>query len=146
VNDASSSRLGTNQTSPADNLTRVKPTWSSDWWWLLAVGLIAVALCLPFTLYVFWLPDEGVMLHGAERMLRGDRIYLDFFEFLPPGSFAITAIWFKVAGISLLSARALAIATAAGIACFTYLACRQASKHAPTSTFIAVAWVVLTQG
>ena len=146
MNDASSSRLGTNQTSPADNLTRVKPTWSSDWWWLLAVGLIAVALCLPFTLYVFWLPDEGVMLHGAERMLRGDRIYLDFFEFLPPGSFAITAIWFKVAGISLLSARALAIATAAGIACFTYLACRQASKHAPTSAFIAVAWVVLTQG
>jgi len=146
VNDVSFRWLGTNQTNSPNNLTRVKPIRLSDFWWLFAVGLIAVAFCLPFTLYVFWLGDEGVVLHGAERILRGDRIYLDFFEFLPPGSFVITAIWFKVVGISLLSARALAIATAAGIACFTYLGCRQASKHAPTSAFIAVAWVVLTQG
>ena len=146
MNDASSRLPRTDETRPSDDLTRGKPILSSDFWWLLAVGLIAVTLCLPFTLYVFWLGDEGVMLHGAERMLRGDRIYLDFFEFLPPGSFAITAAWFKLAGISLLSARALAIVTAAGTACFTYLACRQASKHAATSAFIAVGWVVLTQG
>jgi hypothetical protein len=146
MNDASSRRLETDQTSSPGDLTPRKPAGSGDLWWLFAVGLIAVALCLPFTLFVWWLGDEGVILHGAERMLRGDRIYLDFFEFLPPGSFAITAIWFKVAGISLTSARALAIVTAAGTACFTYLACRQASKHAPTSAFIAVGWVVLTQG
>jgi hypothetical protein len=146
MRDVSSRWLGADHIRPSGDLTRGKPTWRSDFCWLLAVGLIAVAVCLPFTLYVWWLGDEGVMLHGADRLLRGDRIYLDFFEFLPPGSFAITAIWFKVAGISLLSARALAIVTAAGTACFTYLACRQASKHAPTSAFIAVGWVVLTQG
>jgi len=145
--DAVCSRaLRANQPNPSDHMTQHKRAWSCDFWWLLGVGMIAVALCLPFTLYVWWLGDEGVMLHGAERMLRGERIYLDFFEFLPPGSFVITATWFKIAGISLVSARALAIVIAAVIACFTYLACRQASKHAPSSAFIAVGWVVLTQG
>ena len=146
MNPVSSRRLRTDRASPSDDRTCGKPTWLSDFWWLAAVGLIAVALCLPFALYVGSLSDEGVILHGADRMLRGDRIYLDFFEFLPPGSFAITAIWFKVTGISILSARALAIGTIAGIACFTYLACRQASKHAPSSAFIAAGWLVLTQG
>ena len=144
---ASSSRCPvTDQTSASEDPTPYTSHRLSDFGWLFAVGLIAVALCLPFILYVWWLGDEGVTLHGAERMLRGDRIYLDFFEFLPPGCFAITATWFKVTGVSLVSARALAIVTAAAIACFTYLASRQASKHAPSSAFIAVGWVVLTQG
>src|SRR5271166_138883 len=86
MNTMSSSRdLATDQTGSSNDLARVKPTWSSDFWWLLAVGLITVALCLPFIRYVGWLFDEGVFLHGAERMLRGDKLYLDFFEFLPPG-------------------------------------------------------------
>jgi len=90
--------------------------------------------------------DEGVLLHGAERILRGDRLYLDFFELLPPGGFLITAAWFDIAGTSIGSARVLAILTIAGIACFTYLACRQASKHAPTSALIVIGWVVMSQG
>ena len=94
----------------------------------MAVGLITAALCAPFIRYVWLLGDEGVLLHGAERMLRGEKIYIDFFEFLPPGGFMITEGWFGIAGISLLSARVLAILTIVGISCFTYLACRQASK------------------
>lgn len=146
MNDVSSRRLGTEQTSPSDELTRVKPTRSSDFWWLFAVGLIAVALCAPFIRYVWFLGDEGVLLHGAERMLRGDRIYIDFFEFLPPGGFIIMEGWFRIAGISLFSARALAILTIAGISCFTYLACRKASKDAPLSALIAIGWIVVSQG
>ena len=79
-------------------------------------------------------------------MLQGDKLYLDFFEFLPPGGFIITEAWFAMAGISMFAARALAILTIGGIACFTYLACRQASNHAPLSAFIAVGWVVISQG
>src|SRR6266478_5717333 len=48
--------------------------------------------------------------------------------------------------ISIWSARLLAILTIMGIACFTYLACRQASKHAPSSALVAIGWAVMSQG
>jgi hypothetical protein len=41
-----------------------------------------------------------VLLHGAERLLKGQRLYIDFFEFLPPGGFVILAAWFGITGIS----------------------------------------------
>jgi hypothetical protein len=95
---------------------------------------------------IFGLGDEGILLHGAERLLRGQRLYVDFFEFLPPGGFVIMAAWFAITGISIWSARLLAILTITGIACFTYLACRQASKHAPSSALVAIGWAVMSQG
>ena len=109
------------------------------------MGLIAAVLCLPFIRLVA-IGDEGVLLNGAERMLRGSRLYADFFEFLPPGGFLLTEAWFSIAGISIGSARSLAILTIVGIACFTYLACWQASKNAPLSALLATGWVVMSQG
>jgi hypothetical protein len=115
-------------------------------WWLLLVAIVAAALCLPF-LRTFYSPgDEGVLLHGATRILDGNRLYVDFFEFLPPGGFLLTAGWFKIAGISLLSARSLAILTTVGIACFTYLTCQLTSRNAPLAALFAIAWVVMSQG
>lgn len=108
--------------------------------------LLAATLCLPFVRTIFSLGDEGVLLHGAERMLEGDRIYADFFEFLPPGGFILTELWLRVVGFSVLSERSLAIITIAGIACFTFLACRQASRNVPLSAALAIAWVVMSQG
>ena len=110
------------------------------------MGLIAAGLCVPFFRTVFGMGDEGVLLNGAERMLRGSTLYADFFEFLPPGGFVLTEAWFSIAGISVGSARSLAILTIVGIACFTYLACRQASKNAPLSALLATGWVVMSQG
>ena len=102
---------------------------------------------MPFFRTVFEVDiDEGILLNGAERMLRGSRLYADFFEFLPPGGFVLTAAWFSIVGISFGSARALAILTIVGIACFTYLACWQACKNAPLSAVIATCWVVTSQG
>ena len=71
-------------------------------------------------------------------MLRGQRLYVDFFEFHPPGGFVIVAAWFSITGISMWSARLLAILTVTGIACFTYLACRQASRHSPSSALVVM--------
>lgn len=122
------------------------PARSGTRWWVLLVGLVAALLCAPFIRTVYWLGDEGVLLDGADRMLRGSRLYADFFEFLPPGGFVITAAWFRIAGISVLSARSLAIFTIVGIACFTFLACRQASKNAPLSALLTTGWVVMSQG
>src|SRR5262245_3121077 len=121
----------------------------TDWislFWLLFVGLTVFMLCLPFMHSIFALGDEGVLLHGAERLLKGQRLYIDFFEFLPPGGFVILAAWFGITGISLWSARLLAILTITGIACFTYLACRQVSKHAFSCALVAIGWAVMSQG
>jgi hypothetical protein len=113
--------------------------------WLPLVGLITALLCVPFIRTVY-IGDEGILLSGAERMLGGSRLYADFFEFLPPGGFVLTEAWFSIAGISFWSARSLAILTIVGIACFTYLACRQASKNAPLSALLSIWWVVMSQG
>jgi hypothetical protein len=110
------------------------------------VGLVAATLCAPFFRSIFALSDEGVLLHGADRILHGYRLYVDFFELLPPGGFLITAAWFDIAGTSIGSARVLAILTIVGIACFTYLACRQASKRRAISALIAIGWVLMSQG
>ena len=118
---------------------------SGSRWWLPLVGLIAAALCVPFIRTVY-IGDEGVLLNGAERMLRGSSLYADFFEFLPPGGFILTESWFSIAGVSFASARLLAILTIVGIACFTYLACRQASNNAPLSALLSTWWVVMSQG
>ena len=122
---------------------------STDWTglcWLLFVGVTVFMLCLPFMHSVFGLGDEGMILRGAESLLKGRRLYVDFFEFLPPGSFVIVAAWFGITGISIWSARLLAILTITGIACFTYLACRQATKHALSSALVAIGWAVMSQG
>lgn len=115
-------------------------------WPLPLVALITVAICLPFLRTIFSLGDEGVLLHGAERMLRGDRLYADFFEFLPPGGFVLTEGWLRIAGPSMLAVRSLAILTIVGIACFTFLACRQVSRNAPLAAFLTLAWVMMSQG
>jgi hypothetical protein len=119
---------------------------SSSFWWLLLVALITASLCMPFSHVVYSLVDEGVLLNGAERMLRGSTLYVDFFEFLPPGGFVLTEIWFKIIGLSFESARLLAILTIVGIACFTYLACWQVSKNAMASALLTTGWVVMSQG
>src|ERR1700752_3139401 len=113
-------------------------------WWLSLVGIVAAALCLPFLRAIYWLGDEGVLLHGATRILDGKRLYAAFFEFLPPGGFVLTAVWFRIAGISIVSARSLAIVAIVGIACFTYLACQRTSRNAPLAALFAIAWVVMS--
>jgi hypothetical protein len=115
-------------------------------WWLLLVAIVAAALCLPFLRTIYWLGDEGVLLHGAARILDGKRLYADFFEFLPPGGFVLTAIWFKIAGISIVSARSLAILTIVGIACYAYLTCQLTSRNAPLAALFAIGWVLSSQG
>ncbi len=133
--------------SPLSNdfAIRASVGWSSGWG-LPLVGLVAAVLCLPFIRTVFGMGDEGVLLRGAERMLREKKLYADFFEFLPPGGFVLTATWFRIAGISIWSARVLAILTIVGIACFTYAACRLASRNAPLSAIVTIGWVVMSQG
>jgi hypothetical protein len=121
--------------------------WSRRLFCLTLVGVIAALLCLPFIRFVSCVcSDEGIFLRAGELMLDGSKPYVDFFEFLPPGGFLITAGWLAIAGVSMLSARVLTILTIVGIVCFTYLACRQASKHPIYAVLFSLGWLVMSLG
>ena len=62
----------------------MRPSRSSSVWWLVLVSLAAALLCAPFFRLLFFWGDEGVLLHEAELILQGKKIYADFFQFLPP--------------------------------------------------------------
>lgn len=113
---------------------------------LYGVVLIGIAACAPFFRYVSSLGDEGVLLHGAVRILRGEKLYQDFFGILPPGGYLIITAWMKLFGLEFASARALAIGVIAAIAALVYLAARLASDSRRFAATIAVAWVVLSPG
>lgn len=122
---------------PPINLNRLR--------WTFAIGIVTALACAPFFRTIYDFGDEGTFLRAAELMLHGKRLYADFFEFIPPGSYLLTAAWFDVAGISMESARTLAVLTIVGIACFTFLACRLASQHTPLSAALVLAWVMMSQ-
>jgi hypothetical protein len=108
--------------------------------WLLLVLVASVLLTAPFIITA-WYWDEGIFLLGAERLLHGDRLYADFFEFLPPGSFLITAGWLATVGTSLWSVRCLAILVIVGVSCLIYLTCRLVLKNSAASALFALAWL-----
>ncbi|MGE5269284.1 MAG: hypothetical protein ACM3JG_06370 [Thiohalocapsa sp.] len=85
-------------------------------------------------------------MSGADRLLHGDLLYRDFFEILPPGGFVLTAAWLNFAGVSLGSAHALAVLAIAGIAGFTYLACRSVSRNPVYPALAVLVWLLTTQG
>ena len=112
--------------------------------WLVLVALAAALLCAPFFRALYFLGDEGTVLHEADLILLGKKIYADFFQFLPPGGVVFTAAWFSIAGVSFGSARVLAVLTIVGTTCFTFLACQRASKNVPLSAFFSIAWVMMS--
>src|SRR6516164_8448657 len=90
TNMSSSRGPVTDQAGSSNDLVARKAAGWNGLWGVLFVGLISVVLCAPFARYVGWLGDEGVLLQAAERMAQGSTIYVDFFEFLPPGGFVLT--------------------------------------------------------
>ncbi len=49
--------------------------------------------------------DEGIYLDGAERILRGQKLYADFFGYMSPGSFWIQALAFRAFGVTQAAGR-----------------------------------------
>src|SRR5438477_12138360 len=95
--------------------------------WLLggAVALFAIAWVWPFFSYCFLGgQDEGIILQGSARILRGEIPYRDFFSFYTPGSYYLVAFLFRFAGDSLVVAR-IGLAVAGAIcSAITYLLAR----------------------
>ena len=109
---------------------------------LYAVPLFAILYYVPILRWVLWLGDEGVVLHGAVRVLDGQALYRDFFEILPPGAFLIPAAWMSVAGSDFLAARVFSAAVIAAVAALLYLSARLASGSRALAALLALPWAV----
>jgi hypothetical protein len=53
--------------------------------------------------------DEGIYLDAAERIVHGQKPYVDFFGYMSPGSFWMQALAFQVLGVTLAAGRVLVI-------------------------------------
>jgi hypothetical protein len=95
----------------------------------IAVFLFCVAYLSAFCHYSALEPDEGIVLAGAERILRGELPYRDFFSFYTPGSFYLVALLFRVFGDSLTVARTSLAVTGASCSVITYVLARRVCRR-----------------
>lgn len=100
-----------------------------------------VYLCL-FRRYTTIEPDEGIVLQGAQRILRGQVLYRDFFSFLTPGSFYLHALLFRIFGNSFMVPRTALAVMGAVFSAIGYLLARRVCSR--WSALLAVALLTLT--
>ena len=72
--------------------------------WAIILGIIFL---FHFNHYLS--ADEGVTLNGAWNLYNGQIMYKDFFAFIPPASFYLIFIFWKIFGPSFLVAKLFAI-------------------------------------
>lgn len=102
---------------------------ASERW--IAAGLFVLAclyLC-AFRRFMLLDPDEGIVLQGAERILRGEVLYRDFFSFLTPGSYYLLALLFKLFGNSLMVARSTLVLYGGVFTVFAYWMARRVTSR-----------------
>ena len=102
----------------------------------LAIFLLAVGYLWLFRRYTFIEPDEGIILQGAQRILRGEVLYRDFFSFFTPGSYYFVALIFKIFGSSIIVARTALVLIGAAFSVITYLLARRVCSR-ESSLFVA---------
>jgi len=74
--------------------------------------------------------DEGLIVCGAERILRGQHLYVDFNSGYPPGQFYTIALVFRLFGSSLLAERIWDCVWRLGVvAAAAWLACEFAGRN-----------------
>jgi len=83
--------------------------------WTFAWSVLATLVCAGMGRLEPALGEEGLILHGVQRMLAGERLYTDMISFTGPFPFWLLAILFRIFGSEILVAR-IAIAIGHGIA------------------------------
>jgi 4-amino-4-deoxy-L-arabinose transferase-like glycosyltransferase len=102
------------------------PERSLQEWGIAALLLLLSTLYLwPFRVFTQLTPDEGIALQGAQRLLKGEVLYRDFFSFLTPGSYYWLALRFKIFGDSFFVARAALLLYGGVFSAVTYLLARR---------------------
>ena len=114
----------------------------SDRWMALALFLLSFLYLCLFRRYTTIEPDEGIVLQGAQRILRGQVLYRDFFSFLTPGSFYLHALLFRLFGSSFLVPRTALAFMGGGYSAIGYLLARRVCSR--WSALLAVTLLTLT--
>lgn len=103
--------------------------------------------------FVYYLPtlklgikayDEGIILVGAERVMRGEVPYRDFWSIYPAGQYYVLGLLFKVFGSSLLTERLYDIAVRAALSTLIFLISRKAGlsyRAALLSWGMSLLWI-----
>lgn len=103
------------------------------------LGVAAVLLALHGQRLVLT-NDEGIVLESARRMTAGERIYIDFFAIMSPGSYWLQALVFRVFGVGLWAGRLIVILDfALQCALVFWLTARLSSGRAATAVTLAFA-------
>lgn len=105
------------------------------------VGLGAALCFLPYLRVLSPSADEGTLLVGADRVLRGELPGRDFFEVMGPGTFFWLAGFFKLLGATWLAARVELLLVNVATALLLFYASRRICKRwalVPVVLFAAV--------
>ena len=95
--------------------------------WGLGLACFVYLMALPPTLGN---ADESYILYGAKRILHGEAIYHDFFDFLTPWSYYLYAVAYAIGGVSITSARTTTALVQALCATCTYFLSLQLASMA----------------
>jgi 4-amino-4-deoxy-L-arabinose transferase-like glycosyltransferase len=77
----------------------------------LLLAVVSAAYLFPFMSRLPWNPDGGIYIYGAQRVLDGAIPSRDFVELQGPGSFYWLAAFYKLFGVSILTARTVLLLT-----------------------------------
>lgn len=114
-------------------------------WYLLgcAAFLYLHLFRLPWT-PVYTIGDQDVYLVGGTRMLAGEVIYRDFFDFLPPGAHLVYFLLFRIFGVRAwipnLALMALGVALAWVMTLISRRLVQGATAYLPGLMFLAFAF------
>jgi 4-amino-4-deoxy-L-arabinose transferase-like glycosyltransferase len=100
----------------------------------VALFLLSFGYLWIFRGYTSMEPDEGIVLQGAQRILRGEVLYRDFFSFFTPGSYYLQALISRIFGSSFLVARTTLVLFGAAFSVLSYLLARRACSRGTAFT------------
>ncbi len=108
-----------------------------------AIFAVTLAYLWLFRRYTFLEPDEGIILQGAQRILRGEVLYRDFFSYFTPGSYYFLALLFKGFGSSFLVGRTALVFFGGIYSVISYLLARRVCSRG-TALWVAAVVALIT--
>src|SRR5215475_10976047 len=132
-------KLAVVSTGEAPNKSILIPeSQSKERWIALLIFLLTASYLFLFRRFSTMDPDEGIILQGAQRILRGEVLYRDFFSFFTPGSYYLLAALFKTFGNSLIVARTALVVFGGVFSVVTYLLARRVCRRSSALTVACI--------
>ncbi len=94
----------------------------------LIVAFVAALYLIPFVRVLSGAPNEGIYLYEAQRVTEGAIPGREFIQENPPGAYYWLALFFRVFGMSLATARTVLLFTGVGISVLVFHLARKAGS------------------